>query len=442
MALAAVPLAAVMLVDAAVLIQRATKSDAPKPAASASAHPRTTSSAQAERRTSIARAAAISSLLARRGHAVMHHDKAEWMSTVDPAQRRFRRSQRAVFANLQQVPFASWSYTFEPDQPQIPDRQSQRYGVPSWAPSQFALHYRLRGFDPKPTNLAQFPTFVHRASGWFLASLSDFANEGAKSSLDLWDFGPVAVLRTPSVLVLGHPGGVISMQSLADEVAADIPRVTAVWGRHWARRVVVLAPATQRELGRVVGDFGALGHIAAVATAEVNIGSGKPDPVGDRVGINPNNWSKLSSLGREIVLTHELTHVATRAVTSAATPTWLAEGFADYVGYLGSGVPTTFVAQELRTDVLGGRVPKTLPPDSQFDGASKSLSQAYESAWMACRLIAQKWGQPTLVRFYNAVGRSHENPRIAVANATERVLHLSATAFFAQWRAFLRTELA
>jgi hypothetical protein len=314
--------------------------------------------------------------------------------------------------------------------------------VPSWAPAEFALHYRLRGFDHRPTNLAQFPTFVHRSSGWYLASLSDFTDAGAKSSKDLWDFGPVTIVRTSSVLVLGHPGSESLMQGLAAEVAADIPRVTAVWGHGWARKAVVLAPSTQHELGQVAGDFGKLDNIAAVASAEVNVGSGKPDPVGDRIGINPDNWLKLSPLGQRIVLTHELTHVATRAVTSSSTPTWLAEGFADYVGYLDTGVPASFVAQELAADINAGNAPKQLPSDAQFDGASKKLSQAYEGAWLACRLIAQRSGQPMLVRFYSAVGRSERGPRLAVALALARLLHESRFEFTKQWREFVRSELS
>jgi hypothetical protein len=439
--LAAIPLLAVGLADGALLIRRATDgSPGHRPAAAGL--PTTTRTAQGEQHHASVRAAAIRALLARRSDAVLRHDRATWMSTIDPKSKRFRRHQADVFTNLRHVPFASWSYSFVPGLAQLPNAKTRRYGVTAWAPTDFALHYRLRGFDRKPTNLAQYPTFVHRGGEWFLASLSDFAGTGTKSARDVWDFGPVVALRTPSVLVLGHPQSASLMQSLAIEVAADIPRVNAVWGKAWARKAVVLAPATQHELSQVVGDFGNLDHIAAVASAEVSVGSGKPDPVGDRIGINPSNWAKLSSLGRRIVLTHELTHVATRAVTSSSTPTWLAEGFADYIGYLGSGVPTTFVAQELGSDVKRGHVPHRLPVDGQFDGSSKRLSQAYEGAWLACRLIAQRWGERALVRFYAGVGRSHAGPRLAVSVTMNRLFHESPATFVSQWRDFLRSELA
>jgi hypothetical protein len=305
-----------------------------------------------------------------------------------------------------------------------------------------ALHYRLRGFDTQPTNLAQYPTFVQRQGHWYLASLTDYAADGQQSAKELWDFGPVVVVRRPSVLVLGHPSAEATMQSIADEATADIPRVTAVWGQRWSRRAVVLVPATQAELSRVVDDYGDLDHIAAVATAEVQARPGHPAPVGNRIGINPGNWPKLSPLGRRIVLTHELTHVATRSVTGAATPTWLAEGLADYVGYLDTGIPVSFAAQELRSDVQAGHVPRQLPPDGEFGGANKKLSQAYEGAWMACRLIAERYGQRALVRFYRSVGTSSSSTASALAGASNEVLHVPFDRFTREWRAFLRAELS
>jgi hypothetical protein len=440
--LAAIPLLAVGVVDGAAVLGRHT-AGRPKPALTTPAHDRSTA---ADRRTDaaagvVARAAAIRTLLQRRGDAVLTHNRAEWQSTLDPANPVFLRRQLQVFDNLQRVPFASWSYDFDPHRSRLPNPRAARYDAPTWSPIDFTLNYRLRGFDPRATSLPQSPTFVRRATGWYLASFTDFRSRGTHSSTDLWDYGPVIVVRTAKVLVLGHPGARALMRSIATEVANDIPRVSAVWGRGWPQRAVVLLPSTQRELGLVVDDYGELRNIAAVATAEVQIGSGRPDPVGNRIGINPTNWPKLTSLGKRIVLTHELTHVATRALTSAATPTWLAEGFADYVGYLGSGVPTAFVAQDLGSAVHAGHVPRRLPTPSAFNGSNVELSVAYEGAWMACRLIADRWGQRTLVRFYAAVARSRLDPATAVDLTMQRLLHVSAASFTARWRGYIRSQL-
>jgi hypothetical protein len=442
--LAAVPLLAVGVADGAALLARHT---APKPAPVSSPPARHGQTSAADQRAAAAAAAAaradaIRGLLDRRSHAVMSRDREEWRATLDPEHPAFVREQMRVFDNLRGVQFTSWSYDFDLHRSLKPSVKARRYGAPTWTPRDLSLRYRLRGFDPRATNLPQYPTFVRRSSGWYLTSFDDFRSRGKRSSTDLWDFGPVVTVRTSKVLVLGHPSSRALMRSLATQVADDIPRVSAVWGHDWAERAVVLVPATQHELSHVVDDYGELDNIAAVATAEVQLGSGRPDPVGDRIGINPANWPRLSLLGQRIVLTHELTHVATRAVTSSATPTWLAEGFADYIGYLGSGVPTTFVAQDLATVVRDGSVPRHLPTTSEFSGASAHLSRAYEGAWMACRMIAARWGQAALVRFYASVGRSRLGSTAAVGLAMRRFLHVPATSFVSRWRAYLRAELS
>ena len=441
--LAAVPLLAVAVVDGAAVLGRHS-AGTPHQAGGVASRPAQTSAADrraAAEAGAAARAAAIRSVLARRANAVMTHDSSEWRSTLDPGHPAFVRQQMRVFGNLRRVPFASWSYDFDPQRSLSASVRSQRYGAPTWAPANLSLDYRLRGFDRRATSLPQYPTFVHRSTGWFLTSFDDYRARGKRSSTDLWDYGPVIVVRTPTVLVLGHPGARSLLQAIATEVAADIPRVSAVWGHGWPERAVVLVPSSQRELGRVVDDYGDLDNIAAVATAEVQLGSSRPDPVGNRIGINPANWPKLSPLGQRIVLTHELTHVATRAVTSAATPTWLAEGFADYVGYLGSGVPAPFVAQDLAAALRSGRAPRGLPSARAFDGANSQLSVAYESAWMACRLIAQRWGQATLVRLYASVARSRLGRAPAIDLAMQRLLHVSTAQFTASWRSYVHREL-
>jgi len=439
--LAAIPLLAVGVVDGAAVLGRNSASQ-PKPLAKPSSRVGQTDAA--DRRAALAaaaRTAAIRDVLSRRSDAVMTHNRAEWRATLDPEHPTFLHEQMGVFDNLQQVPFASWDYDFDAKKSLTPSARAKRYGAPTWSPANLSLDYRLRGFDRRATSLPQFPTFVHRASGWYLTSFNDYRRRGQRSSTDLWDYGPVVVVRSERVLVLGHPQAEPLMQSIAAQVTSDIPRVSAVWTHHWSQRAVVLVPATQRELGRVVDDYGDLDKIAAVATAEVQLGTSRPDPVGDRIGINPANWPKLSLLGQRIVLTHELTHVATRAVTSTSIPTWLAEGFADYVGYLDSGVPTTFVAQDLAAAVRAGRAPRHLPRTGEFNGASAQLSNAYEGAWLACRMIAERWGQAALVRFYSAVGHSPLDRTAAVQSALRRVLHISAGTFVARWRGFVSRSL-
>lgn len=387
------------------------------------------------------RLAAVDHLLTERSRAILHHRRRALLATIDPAARAFRASQAQLLANLRDVPLASWSYTIGPALRPPPKRIRDRYRAPVWG-VRMGLHYRLRGFDRSPTDLEQYPTFVDRSGHWYLASLSDYDSRGHVSATDLWDYAPVRVVRRPSVLVLGPPQELATMATVADEITAAIPRVTAVWGPHWRRKVVALVPSTQEELGRIDGDTGDLDHIAALTSAEIQTVDGAPAPVGSRVSINPANWDRLAAVGRRIVITHELTHVASRADTGYRMPTWLVEGLADYVGFRGTGVPTVVAAAELARQVQAGHLPRRLPRDRDFDGDSSRLSVAYEGAWLACRYIAQRYGEDTLVTFYRQVGTSSLPPARALASASHRLLHLSVGQLTRRWRHYVRDELA
>jgi hypothetical protein len=316
-----------------------------------------------------------------------------------------------------------------------------RYRAPTWVPSYFALHYRLSGFDVHPTDRRQFPTFVERHGRWYLASLSDFAARGQVSATDLWDYAPVHVIRRPDVLVLGPSSQVSTMAAVADVVTASIPKVTAVWGRQWARKAVVLVPSSQHEMALIDSDPDDLSQIAALTSAEVRTTNGSPAPVGDRITINPANWPKLGPIGAGIVLTHELTHVATRAVTGEQTPKWLSEGFAEYVGFRTAPVSVGLAAAQLAHRVQAGRVPARLPGNHAFRSSAMNLGAQYQAAWLACRYIADHYGQSTLVRFYRAVGTSTHGTQVAVRAAMTSVLRTTLARFDVAWRAYLRGVL-
>ena len=142
-------------------------------------------------------------------------------------------------------------------------------------------------------------------------------------------------------------------------------------------------------------------------------------------------------MGRRIVMTHEITHVATRTATNAWTPTWLSEGFADYVGYLGTDVAADVAARELLGDVRLDGAPKALPRDGDFD----DLAATYEKAWLACRLIANQQGQSKLVAFYREVGTFGGTRTANLGAAFDGVLSTTVKRFTAAWRDDL-TDLA
>lgn len=436
--LLAIPLVALLAADGLMMLAGSRSPTSTSPSHSASRF----SVVDSARARVEARGRAIQRLLDERAAAIVRHDRAGFLKSVDPAQPPFVASQGRWFDNLAQVPFESWSYSFDPASEQTGSARLKQYGAPAYAPDRVGVHYRLSGFDAKPTDLTAMLTFVQRGSGWYVASTTDFDTAGNAPPRDLWDAGPVRVVHGASSLVLGHPASLSLMRTLAAEADAAVPRVTRIWGADWARRVVILVPSTQDELSSIVHNVGSLDQIAAVATAEVKNDTGRPDPVGDRVLVNPPNFAKLGPLGRRVVLTHEITHVATRPSSGDDVPEWLVEGFADYVGYSGTDVAVHVAARELRADVLAGRVPKDLPDDVDFAGSDPRLAQVYEESWLACRMLSERWGEPMLVSFYRRLGKATAGQDIALDSVMQDLLHTTPAQFDAAWVRYVRAQLS
>jgi hypothetical protein len=387
-----------------------------------------------------ARDKAVRALLDVRAAAVRDHDREAWLSTVDPSDEDFLRRQGSLFDALAVVPLSDWSYRLDPESlpPANVDLDNTR-GAGWWAPG-VTLTYRITGYDNAPTIEPERLTFVPRGSAWFIAADDDFAATGHDTTRGLWDSGPVVVTTGQSCIVLGHPGSRSLMRRVATSIDAAVPRVASAWGTDWGQRVVVLVPSSTAELTRIVGGHGDYTQIAAVATAELKVATAGYHPVGDRVVINPPTFAKLGTLGRRVVLTHEVTHVATRASSGPEAPAWLVEGFADYVGYQGVRVPYSASAAELRSAVRRGRTPASLPSEQDFDGTNKDLAQVYEEAWLAVSLIAQQHGRDGLLQFYREVGRV-DAPPTAVDDAFRTLWGTSLATFTAQWRHDLMTRL-
>jgi hypothetical protein len=388
------------------------------------------------------RTAAVTALLAARGKAVRARDKAAFLATVDPGATAYRARQGKVFDALRQVPLSGWDYALDTAREQAADPTlDRRYRTSWWAPD-VSLRYSLTDYDTVPTVEPQHLTFVLRSGRWLVAADDDFAARGARTTRDLWDGGRVVVVRGARTLVLGHPGSEATMRRLAGEVDAAVPRVSAVWGA-WSRRVVLLVPDSQRELGGLIGSTKDLSQIAAVAMAEIPAGEDGYHPVGDRVIVNPSSFAELGPLGRRVVLTHEVTHVASRSATGPLTPTWLIEGLADHVGYLSVDLPLSVTAAELRRDVRAGRLPSALPTEKAFSADATRLSQAYEQAWLAVGLLVQRYGRARTLAFYKDVGAARSGTSAAaVDGAMRRHFGTSLRAFTASWRGSLRARLS
>lgn len=370
----------------------------------------------------------IRATLDRRAAAVLHHDAAAYVAVVAPDATALRSAQRREIARLADVPLGSWTYRLTDVSPHGSDR----------ATADVRLGYRIKGYDSAPVSVDRVVELARGpADGRWYVTADRAADGGVRQ---LWEQGDIEVVRGAHSLVLGVGRSREELDKIAATADEAVPAVTAAWPERWAGRVVVLVPDSVQEMGELLGSPAAnYRGIAAVTTGETG-GSGKAPA--DRVIVNPEAYALLGDFGQHVVLTHETAHVATRTRTSAATPTWLSEGFADWAAYRDQERTAEEIAPELADAVRAGDGPAALPEDDDFAfaGDAARLAKAYEGGWLACELIAGHWGEARLFAFYRAVG-GHRARDGAVEDALHEVLGTTAQDFTARWRVYLRDRL-
>ena len=114
--------------------------------------------------------------------------------------------------------------------------------------------------------------------------------------------------------------------------------------------------------------------IVADTSAETVFESSTSSTGGDtgaRIVLNPTALDRLTPLGRGSCCGTRSPTSPRGHVTVIATPSWLVEGFADYVGNLGTGQPVPTAAAELaRRGARAASLPAALPTEADFASTS------------------------------------------------------------------------
>lgn len=288
------------------------------------------------------------------------------------------------------------------------------------------LDWRMKRFDEAASHLEVTMVFAQTEDGAaFVTARNDYGEQAP-----LWLLDRLTVLRSGRAMaaVAGDRAEAVRFRGLADQAVRDVRKVFP----RWRGRLVVEVPESQDDLDRVLSSETSYDAIAAV-TAPVD-GSLSPSAP-THIFVNPPVFSPLGEQGSQIVMSHEATHVATDAAISSM-PTWLLEGFADYVALAHVDLPVEVTASQILKQVRKNGPPPTLPAQVDFETENTALGASYEAAWLACRLIAQTYGEARLIAFYERSDRDGET-----ADAFDAVLGTTEKRFTARWRAELR-ELA
>lgn len=215
--------------------------------------------------------------------------------------------------------------------------------------------------------------------------------------------------RTAQLIDLGAPGGTALLDRISTELPGAADAVTAFWGPHWARDVVIVVTGSQEQFAALAGGGT---DVAATTTA-------------DRIMFAPGT-AAINAADLRMVLRHELFHYAARPDTAADAPTWLTEGVADFVA---RGVTAQSPANT--SGAISAALRGQLPTDAELAHAGPGRSTAYDRAWSLASYIADTYGADRLRALYlEACGHGHPD----VATAVQNVLGLQLPALLTGWR--------
>lgn len=387
---------------------------------------------------------AVTDLLRRRALAVANRDEPAFLATLDPqADETFLSNQRRLFENLAGVPFDEWSYRLRPedalDVTELPDRTTAAPSDELWAPA-VDLRYALRGGDVIATDRPMGYLFARHGDAWYLRSDNALDTLGRRTWRGPWDFAPSVVTTTEHGIVLSHPGSQPMVDRLVRELDSSVQAVSALWPTKWSQRVALMLPDSPGEMRALVGPDFPVESVVAVAVAD-RVDNATRTVAGQRVVLSPSGVRALSIASLRVVLRHEITHLAARADTVDGSPTWLLEGFADYVGYRDSGVTLAEGAPDLAKRVRQGDGPTALPEDRAFRSRGPDLDLAYQQSWSLARYVADHWGEKTLIEMYRVLAAAGPASASETDDMLREVLGSDRAALVEGWQSYLREAL-
>lgn len=363
-------------------------------------------------------------LLRRRGTAVVAGDDVGFAATVADRSSGPGQRQLAAYAagrSLRVARFAHGAVTTTPRQ----DGRSIR--------AEAEVRYRVDHLDTADRTARVAYDLVPSGGAWAVAAEKPVGTAPAPPWLAM---PGLRVVRTPHAVVVGTASA-SRLEEHAAVVERALPALVAGWDGA-PHRVLVLAPGTPGEADALLGRPLGAGDSGVAATTEGPTG---PDgrATGDRIVLDPSAYARLTPAGREVVLTHELAHVAVRGSVPGRAALWLAEGYADHIGYTRSDVPVGRLLEPLLAEVRAGRGPRTLPTASALEPGTSDIDVPYLGAWQAVELLVERHGEDAVRRLLAASSSTGTDAEAEAATdrALESELRMTRADLTRDWRARL-----
>jgi hypothetical protein len=348
-----------------------------------------------------ARRVAVDSILLRRAQAVQTGNEALFLADVDPANKQLRAEQRILFANLVEIGFSEVGYS------QAEERFNpavvRAHGGTTYL-VRVLMRYQIPKVDFTPVTTELGYTFISRAGHWLLTDDNDLdADLGPGAHREAWDLGRIEVQRGPRELVVVEKGDTKRGRAIVAAATEGLNEVTAYWPRRWNGSVFVIALDETGVRDARFADEDIESAASAGSTFSSLPGQDTADGIvaGAYIVVNPKERDRVD----EILLSHEITHVAT-ADLGGYEPLWLAEGAAEYVSWRGiEAISGPGEVGKWEQEVIDDALPtlNALPTDAGF---YQTNTDVYGVSWLAVRFLVQRLGLQQVEDLYEDLARN------------------------------------
>jgi hypothetical protein len=348
-----------------------------------------------------ARRVAVDEILIRRATAVQTRNEKLFLADVDPANAKLVAAQRILFANLVDIGFTELGYSqaeerFNPSV--LRAHGSTTYLV------RILMRYQIPQVDFTPVTTELGYTFIARGGRWLLTADNELDGDlGPGAHREAWDLGRIEVRRGPRVLVVVEKGDGDRARTIAREATEGLGEVSKYWPLHWTGSVLVIAldETEVRDARFADEDIESAASTGTTFSSLPGQDTADGTVAGGYVVINPNERDRVD----EILLSHEITHVATASL-GGYEPLWLAEGAAEYVSW--SGIEAISGPGEVgkwEQEVVDEAVPQlaALPSDAGF---YQNSADVYGVSWLAVRYLVRLIGLPGVEELYEDLARN------------------------------------
>ncbi|WP_412541005.1 hypothetical protein R8Z50_35430 [Longispora sp. K20-0274] len=380
----------------------------------------------------------VSDLLARRSKAVRDKDKAAFLADVDASDAALVAAQTLQYENLIKLPFAAFSYTLETDKFRLRSHADlvAKYKKIVFLPA-VTIHFRIEGVDDLESATPYVPIFGRIGDKWTL--VGEAVTKDLDSAIPFgfgtqpWQGDAISVRTTGNAVLVYSPSDEGKVGEWSNMIEGSIRDVKKFRPDGWSGKVYAIAVRDKKLYNEYMGE-GKGDKFSAFQTARFDrVGrwssSATPPKIsGSLVMINPDSLGKGDDR-IESIMTHEITHVAMQPVDNGHTPSWLVEGTAEFVE---SGMKTNMqIMPSWAKEHLSGKNLDELPYARTFYDDN---GENYTLAWLACMMIADKYGKDKLLKLYLAFQDAKDQSLETRDKAMRDALGVSLVDFTTTWR--------